>query len=143
MTPLELGSDIGGSIRIPAAYCGVYGHRPSETAIPRSGAFPKVNLPNASILLGVQGPLARSAKDLELYFDVLAGPESGEGSAWHLQVPEPRHTLLKEFRVGVLNQVLGVTPSQSMMRKLEELTWLLEKEGCKVCEVELPATQTN
>jgi len=138
MTPLELGSDIGGSIRIPAAYCGVYGHRPSETAIPRSGAFPKADVPNASALLGVQGPLARSAKDLELYFDVLAGPESGEDRAWHVQIPEPRHTLLKEFRVGVLSQLLDVTPSQSIMGKLEELTRFLEKEGCKVDQVELP-----
>ena len=39
-TPLEIGSDIGGSIRVPAAYCGVYGHRPSETAVPRTGSFP-------------------------------------------------------------------------------------------------------
>jgi amidase len=42
LTPLELGSDIGGSIRVPAAFCGVYGHRPSETAVPRSGHFPGV-----------------------------------------------------------------------------------------------------
>ncbi|HEY5864384.1 MAG TPA: amidase family protein, partial [Candidatus Tectomicrobia bacterium] len=73
MTPLEVGSDIGGSIRVPAAYCGVYGHRPSETAIPKSGLFPQVDLPNPARLMGVQGPLARSALDLELLFDVLVG----------------------------------------------------------------------
>ncbi len=61
MTPLEIGSDIGGSIRVPGAYCGVYGHRPSETAIPREGSFPMADLPNAAGLMGVQGPLARSA----------------------------------------------------------------------------------
>ena len=61
MTPLEIGSDIGGSIRVPGAYCGVYGHRPSETAIPREGSFPMGDLPNAAGLMGVQGPLARSA----------------------------------------------------------------------------------
>src|SRR3990170_1907252 len=46
MTPLEIGSDIGGSIRVPAAYCGVYGHRPSETAVPRHGSFPLDEVPN-------------------------------------------------------------------------------------------------
>src|SRR2546422_3640199 len=82
MTPLEVGSDIGGSIRVPAAYCGVYGHRPSETAIPKSGSFPQADLPNPARLMGVQGPLARSAFDLELLFDVLVGPELGEAVGW-------------------------------------------------------------
>jgi amidase len=59
LTPLEFGSDIGGSIRVPAAFCGVYGHRPSETAMPRSGQFPFPPMPNAAVVMGVQGPLAR------------------------------------------------------------------------------------
>ena len=54
LTPLEFGSDIGGSIRVPAAFCGVYGHRPSETAMPRSGQFPFPPLPNAAVVMGVQ-----------------------------------------------------------------------------------------
>ena len=61
-TPLEIGSDIGGSIRVPAAYCGVYGHRPSETAVPRTGSFPLADRPNPAIVMGVQGP-ARSQRD--------------------------------------------------------------------------------
>ncbi len=60
LTPLEIGSDIGGSIRVPGACCGVYGHRPSETAIPKVGAFPLADLPNPGALMGPQGPLARS-----------------------------------------------------------------------------------
>src|SRR5207302_6154362 len=82
LTPLEVGSDIGGSIRVPAAYCGVYGYRPSETAIPKSGRFPQADWPNPAVLMGVQGPLARSALDLELLFDVLVGPEPGEEVGW-------------------------------------------------------------
>ena len=77
LTPLEFGSDIGGSIRVPAAFCGVYGHRPSETAMPRSGQFPMPPMPNAAVVMGVQGPMARSAEDLELALDVAAGPEVG------------------------------------------------------------------
>ena len=71
MTPLEIGSDIGGSIRVPAAYCGVYGHRPSETAIPRAGAYPMADRENPGVVMPVQGPLARSATDLETLFDVV------------------------------------------------------------------------
>ena len=77
-TPLEIGSDIGGSIRVPAAYCGVYGHRPSETAVPRTGSFPLADRPNPAVVMAVQGPLARSATDLELLFDVVAGPDALE-----------------------------------------------------------------
>src|SRR4030095_2211068 len=84
LTPLEFGSDIGGSIRVPAAFCGVYGHRPSETAMPRSGQFPMPPMPNAAVVMGVQGPLARSAADPELALDGAAGPEIGEGVAWRL-----------------------------------------------------------
>src|SRR5438093_8249687 len=77
LTPLEFGSDIGGSIRVPAVFCGVCGHRPSETAMPRSGQFPYPPMPNAAVVMGVQGPLARSADDLGLALDVAAGPEVG------------------------------------------------------------------
>ncbi len=79
LTPLEFGSDIGGSIRVPAAFCGVFGHRPSETAMPRSGQFPMPPMPNAAVVMGVQGPLARSADDLELALDVAAGRRSRRG----------------------------------------------------------------
>src|SRR5437667_14018 len=78
LTPLEVGSDIGGSIRVPAAFCGVYGHKPSETALPRSGQFPYPPMPNAAVAMGVQGPLARSAEDLELSLGVLAGAGAAE-----------------------------------------------------------------
>lgn len=57
----EVSSDIGGSIRVPAAFCGVYGHRPSDSALPKSGQFPFPPIPNPLTIMGVQGPLARSA----------------------------------------------------------------------------------
>lgn len=106
MTPLEFGSDIGGSIRVPATYCGVYGHRPSDSALPRTGQFPFRNrLPNPTVWMGVQGPLARSAEDLELGFDVAAGPDVGEDVAWRLEIPAARHALLSDFRVAIMPPV--------------------------------------
>ncbi len=132
MTPLEVGSDIGGSIRVPAAYCGVYGHRPSETAIPKSGAFPRADLPNPAILMPVQGPLARSAVDLELLFDVLVGPEQGEDAGWQLALPPARHQRLADFRVALMPPPLGVQASASMQARLEELANFLSREGAKV-----------
>ncbi|MPZ23244.1 MAG: amidase [Dehalococcoidia bacterium] len=105
LTPLEFGSDVGGSIRIPAAFCGLYGHRPSETVVPRSGHFPGSPLPNWGTAMSVMGPLARSAKDLELALDVIAGPEIGEEAAWRLELPPTRRERLSDFRVAVLPAV--------------------------------------
>jgi amidase len=102
LTPLEYGSDIGGSIRVPAAFCGLFGHRPSDTALPRFGQFPFPSAPNPVTFMGVQGPLARTAADLELAFDVVAGPDPLEELAWRLELPAARHEKLSDFRVAVL-----------------------------------------
>jgi amidase len=137
-TPLEIGSDIGGSIRVPAAYCGVYGHRPSETAVPRSGAFPFGDVPNPGVVLGVQGPLARSATDLELLFDVVRGPDVGEDAAWQLHLPAPRHERLGDFRVAIMPAHTLVTASSAMQAKVDELATLLRGEGAVVADA-MPA----
>ena len=138
LTPLEIGSDIGGSIRVPAAYCGVYGHRPSETAIPRAGVGTKMDLPSVGHLLGVQGPLARSASDLELLFDVIAGPEIGEDVAWKLSLPPARGSRLRDFRVAVMPPFSWVKASDEMLGKVDELASFLSQRGVRVAQA-MPA----
>jgi amidase len=132
LTPLEVGSDIGGSIRVPAAFCGVYGHRPSETALPRSGQMPFPPIPNPLTLMGVQGPLARSADDLELALDVLAGPEGGEEVAWRLDIPPARHARLAEYRVAVLPPVDWVAVDADILAAQDVLVRGLERAGVRV-----------
>ncbi len=129
LTPLEYGSDIGGSIRVPAAFCGVYGHRPSETALPRSGQFPMPPLPNAAVVMGVQGPLARSADDLELALDVAAGPDVGEDVAWRLTLPPARRARLAEFRVAVLPPIDWVPVDAETLAAQEQLVARLGRLG--------------
>ena len=136
-TPLEIGSDIGGSIRVPAAYCGCFGHRPSETAVPRSGSFPTAELPNQAFLMAVQGPLARSAADLELLFDVIQGPDLFEDIAWRLSLPAPRLSSFKGARVAVMPPLPGARASAAMLAKVDEAASMLGKEGAKV-DVALP-----
>ena len=134
LTPLEIGSDIGGSIRVPGTYCGVYGHRPTETAIPRPGSFPLADAPNPAALMGVQGPLARSAEDLELLFDVVAGPEVGEDAGWRLDLPQARCARLGEFRVAVMPTFPWVKPSAEMQGKVDALAGFLSQQGAKVAQ---------
>src|SRR6266851_385174 len=136
LTPLEFGSDIGGSIRVPAAFCGVYGHRPSETVMPRSGQFPFPPMPNAALVMGVQGPLARSAGDLEIALDVAAGPEVGEDVGWKLSIPPARRDRLADFRVAVLPPIGWVPVDVEVAAALESFASQLGRLGCQVKTVQ-------
>ena len=132
LTPLEFGSDIGGSIRIPALFCGIYGHRPSETVVSRVGAVPAALRPNPAFFMGVQGPLARSADDLELALDVIAGPEVGEDVAWKLQIPPSRHGRLADFRVAVLPLLDWCPVEDELVAAQERAASTLSKLGATV-----------
>jgi amidase len=132
LTALEVGSDIGGSIRVPAAFCGVYGHRPSETLLPKSGQFPMPPLPNAAVVMGVQGPLARSAEDLDLALSVLAGPDVGEDVAWRVELPPARRDRLAAFRVAVLPSIPWLGVDRQISAALDELASRLGRLGCAV-----------
>src|SRR6266849_5760109 len=136
LTPLEFGSDIGGSIRVPAAFCGVYGHRPSETVMPRSGQFPFPPMPNAAVVMGVQGPLARSAEDLEIALDVAAGPEVGEDVGWKLSIPSQRRERLSEFRVALLPTIEWLPLDAEIGAALDGLASRLGRLGCRVKAVQ-------
>lgn len=132
LTSLEFGSDLGGSIRVPAAFCGVYGHRPSQTAVPGSGHFPGSPLPNASGGLGVLGPLSRSARDLQLALSVIAGADVGEDVGWHLHLPPPRHESLRDYRVAVLPPVPWLPLDAEIASVLEHLIAALAGAGARV-----------
>jgi amidase len=132
---LELGSDLAGSLRVPAHYCGIYAHKPSTDVVPRRGQTPP-GLPVLSLAprldLAVCGPMARSAQDLMLGLDVLAGPDDYEATAWQLHLPPPRHAALKDYRVLVLDRH-PLTPTDASVRgPLNDLAERLAKAGCTV-----------
>ena len=74
MVPLGLGSDYGGSIRVPATWCGVLGFRPTTGMVAKAPELLPLDFPPSYDLMASTGPLARSVEDLELAFDVLRGP---------------------------------------------------------------------
>ena len=100
LTPLEAGSDIAGSIRNPAHFCGVYGHKPTWGIVSQRGHTTVVTHPTPDLDLVVCGPLARTPEDLALALRVVAGP-SIWNSGWRLDLPAPTKTRLAEFRVAV------------------------------------------
>jgi amidase len=101
MTPLEVGSDVGGSIRCPAHFCGTFGHKPSHGLVPLYGHIPPEPGALRDIEMEVAGPLARSAYDLEILFDAIARPNDldRKGKTWRL--PKARHERLKDYRVAL------------------------------------------
>ena len=99
-TPIELGSDIGGSIRVPAHYSGVMGHKPSYGIVPGHGQIPGMPGTLSQADLAVSGPMARTVDDLELGLDVLAGPDRWMGPAWSLDLPPARATGLGGLRLA-------------------------------------------
>jgi len=129
MVPLELGSDIGGSIRVPAHFCGIFGHKPSHGVIPLMGHdFPGSD--SVDVELAVVGPLARSAEDLAVAFDVMAGPLPGSG--WKLDLPPARHATLGDYRVLVLDSHPSAATDTSLRGPLNALAEALARKGAKV-----------
>ncbi|SFI74554.1 amidase [Amycolatopsis sacchari] len=103
---LSIGSDLAGSLRTPAHFCGIYAHKPTLGLVAHRGmAFPASPALPADLDLAVVGPMARTARDLTLLLDVMAGPDPLTfGKAYHLALPPARHERLSEFRVLVLDE---------------------------------------
>ncbi|MCA1646674.1 MAG: amidase [Chloroflexi bacterium] len=101
LTGLDLGSDLSGSIRNPAGYCGVYGLRPSYGIIPTRGHVPGPPGSLVELDMATVGPLARGAADLGLALDVLAGPDAAHSAAWRLDLPPPRAGAVQGYRCAI------------------------------------------
>ncbi len=99
-TGFEIGTDIGGSIRVPASFCGVYGHKPSFGTISTYGYLDNPVYHRTVADVNVFGPIARSIDDLELLVGLLSGPSPDDAVGWRLELPPPRAVSLGDFRVA-------------------------------------------
>ncbi len=132
MTPLELGSDVGGSIRIPAHFCGVYGHKSTYGLIPMRGHIPGEPGTLSEPPLCVAGPLARSAEDLRLVLDLLAGPTPDHQGGWQVALPKARHDKLATFRVLMWIDDSDCPIDSRMTAVYRQLGQRLEAAGAQV-----------
>lgn len=131
---LSLGSDIGGSLRNPAHYCGIYAHKPTLGLLPLRGHTPPgiPVLPSESDL-AVIGPMARTAADLALLLDILAGPdELSSGVAYRLELPPSRHEELADYRVLVVDTHPLIPTAASVRAAIDGFATGLTKAGAVV-----------
>jgi len=140
LTPLELGSDIGGSIRIPAHYNGVYGLKPSHGLIPLIGHIPG---PPGSLLqpdVGVAGPIARSIADLRVALNIVAGPLARDARAWRLELDAgPPVSSVSALRIAVVRpQETDVPVSADVRDCLDRFAGRLAEAGAQLDTVPLP-----
>ena len=128
---LSAGSDIGGSLRVPAHFCGVYSHKPTLDLVSMRGHIPGggAGLPGFSTGLVVGGPMARSARDLMAALGILGGPDGYDRKAWSWTLPPPRRRVLKEFRIGYMLDSPLAMPTSEVRPVLERVISALERAG--------------
>ncbi len=144
LTSFEVGSDIGGSIRNPAHFCGVFGHKPTWGILPsRGNALPGIVTPAD---LSVIGPLARSARDLRLVLDVVGGADELHRPGWELVLPQPGPRHLGEWRVAVWPDDPMAPVDDMVKARVLAVASLIEKAGGQVdydARPEFPADFIN
>jgi amidase len=136
LTGLEFASDIGGSIRNPAHFCGVYGHKPTYGIVPTLGhnPFGVVSAPD----LNVVGPMGRSAEDLELVLNVVAGPDRFRSPGWTLALPPPRARTLRGLRIAIWPREDFVPTSVEISDRVQEVGEALARAGAIVSDLARP-----
>ncbi|MCP5151700.1 MAG: amidase [Ectothiorhodospiraceae bacterium] len=127
---LEAGSDIGGSLRNPAHFCGVCAHKPSFGVVPDSGH--RIGDPEEAIDLLVCGPMARHVEDLELGMEVMAGPEPRDAPAWRLELPPARRRRLADLRIAVVAEEPVCRVGQAVKDAVERVAAACENAGARV-----------
>ena len=135
---VEAGSDIGGSIRNPAHYSGIFGHKPTWGIVPQYG-HTATQLPNPQTDLVVCGPMARSAEDLRLFLDITLGPEPLEATGWRVALPEPELATLSDFRVALWPTDDNAPVSTEISDRINEISKLLADSGATVSDTARPA----
>jgi amidase len=140
LTGLEIGTDIGGSIRNPAHYCGVFGHKPTWNLCPTRGHSPSGALtpPDISVI----GPLARSAADLRATLLQIAGPDLLEAGAVSVDL-RGLDKPLSRLRVGVWTSDPLCAPSKAVVERVEAVAAALAAEGAEVDLAARPAFEAR
>ena len=137
-TALEIGSDIAGSIRNPAAMCGVVGHKPSWGIVSGRGQIPGPPGTYTEADIAVIGPMARTVADCRMAFDLMVGPNSWNATAWTLDLPPARRTDPARLRVAVWADDPYCPVDPEIATAVNAVAAALEREGATVSATARP-----
>jgi amidase len=133
LSPLGLGSDIGGSIRLPAHFCGLFAFKPTEHRVPNSGHIPPLpGTLNSARHMAVNGPLARSVADLRLCLSLIAGPDRREPDVPPVPLEASPRRPLSQLRIAWTDDVGGIPVSAETRAALSDLAGELGSVGCSI-----------
>ena len=136
-TPLEIGNDILGSIRIPSHFCGVYGLKPTENTIPMRGNFPRIPGARGGIVYMANiGPLARSLADLRLAFDVISGPDYREVRVAPIHWKKNAGKQLSEYNLVWSDSFGELQASRETCSLLEDLVSKISGQGGNISKLD-------
>ncbi|MGI8689752.1 MAG: amidase [Thermomicrobiales bacterium] len=138
MTSFEVGTDLAGSIRIPAHFCGVFGLKPTEHRIPLTGLIPGLPPPPSVRIMSCIGPMARTAEDLALVFAIIAGPDGRDTDVPPVPVDDVPDLALKGLRIAVAPTFPGIPVAAAIRDAVQGLAQRCHSLGATVEETTLP-----
>ncbi|MDX8528832.1 amidase [Mesorhizobium sp. MSK_1335] len=139
MTPFDVGTDMQDSIRLPAAFCGVYGLKTTEHRVSLAGAFPNPgDAPRSVRLMSCVGPLARNAEDLALIYRIIAGPDGADTDLPPVPVETMPKLAVESLRIAFAGVFPGFPVAAEISAAVEKLATQLTSAGARVEDAKLP-----
>ena len=138
ITSLEVGSDLAGSIRTPAHFCGVFGHKPSRDLISLRGHIPGPPGSMTQPDLAEAGPMARTTADLSLLLEVIAGPRPQDARSWSLNLAPASLNSLRQARVGLWFEDQHCPVDEELLHHYRQFADRLSAQGAAVSDTDHP-----
>ena len=130
MTPFEIGTDLSGSIRIPAHFCGLFGLKPTEHRVSLAGLIPGLPAPRSVRIMSCIGPMARAVEDLALLYPIIAGPDGRDTEVQPVPVDDVPELALKDLRIAFAPTFPGFPVAADIRDAVEELAQQLDPLVC-------------
>jgi amidase len=143
MTPFDIGTDLTGSIRIPAHFCGLFGLKPTEHRVPLTGIIPGLPGPRTIRIMSCIGPMARDIEDLQLLYTLIAGPDGQDTEVAPIPTDDAPEITLKRLRIAVAPTLSDLPVAHEIRAAIETLAQRLTGLGASVEYAELPLAESH